>query len=647
MSKAEDLLNRIIPVDEPSLFLSRPQADNEPHIVIGPDRFAIVPEELRRLAVQFDHDIETVTFDCPRYWDNHDMSQMIIYINYMRKDGVFGCCLAENISIDDADENMMHFTWTVSKNVTLVEGKLRWLVCIKTTDDEGNEKNHWNSELCEDCYVSEGLECTETILATYPDLITQLLLRMKAVEEMITEFAFIDDGQGNVTIQGVGISINFANAYIEGEQYAVGDYCSHVGIMYKCNTEILVSEPFNPNHWDRVNVADELKKCFQSVADGKALVASAITDMKVPTDATATYEIMAMNIRSIKTGQGNAQPNNVDKGMTFTNASGELLTGTSTAAADLVVMTANYNKLTKEYELVVSQKATLQTSYNTLKTNYDTLSAEKSSLQSSYNVLQINYNNLKSEKNTLQSNYNALNSEKAALQTSYNTLQSSYNTLNSEKTALQTSYNNLQADYKELQEENSDLSNVQSEYDAYKQAVVDGLVNSDLGVSASTSAADLKAKLLAAFPPAPDTTYAFANGSLGSGVSLSNMSVTNGAIYAHVGCSEQSSESLTAKVNGIDMTGFTTLTFRYALAKYVYYGENSLKYGVDSATMSMNVDGLATDIYDGSALSYNTATIDVSSLSGTHPLVFVMNVESKSDTYPAELNIHISEIKLV
>lgn len=41
---------------------------------------------------------------------------------------------------------------------------------------------------------------------------------------------------------------------------------------------------------------------FQSVSDGKALVASAITDMEVPTDATATFTEMAENIRNIESG---------------------------------------------------------------------------------------------------------------------------------------------------------------------------------------------------------------------------------------------------------------------------------------------------------------------------------------------------------
>ena len=75
--------------------------ETEPHIIIGEDRFITVPDELKRIAVQGDHDVETVTFDCPRYWDDHDLSKMQLYINYMRPDGTPGSHLAENVRVDE------------------------------------------------------------------------------------------------------------------------------------------------------------------------------------------------------------------------------------------------------------------------------------------------------------------------------------------------------------------------------------------------------------------------------------------------------------------------------------------------------------------------------------------------------------------
>lgn len=70
------------------------------------------------------------------------------------------------------------------------------------------------------------------------------------------------------------------------------------------------------------NVQDVIDECFQSVSSGKALIASAITDKRVPTDATATFQEMYDNIMKIVLGSGNAITENVLIGKTFTNDDG-------------------------------------------------------------------------------------------------------------------------------------------------------------------------------------------------------------------------------------------------------------------------------------------------------------------------------------
>lgn len=177
MSEAEDLLNGL---SEEEIAAYTVNPETEPHIVIGDDRKISVPSELMRIAVQYDHNIETVTFDCPRYWDGIDMSVMNVYINYMRPDGEKGSYLATDISVDTTDENIMHFNWTVNKHVTMVNGNLKFLVCVKKVNADGNEENHWNSELCTQMTISEGLECAETFDEDYPDLYNQLVNLIEA-----------------------------------------------------------------------------------------------------------------------------------------------------------------------------------------------------------------------------------------------------------------------------------------------------------------------------------------------------------------------------------------------------------------------------------------------------------------------------------
>ena len=173
MSQAEDLLNSIQADNEISLYTSDPQTEG--YIVVNSNRFITVPEELKRIAVANDHNIETVTFECPRYWDGHDLSLMHLYINYRSPDESLGCYVVDNVSIDENDSNIMHFDWTITRNVAKSEGKVIFLVCAKQVDENGNETLHWNSELCEDMYVSEGLECDEVLEEEYPDLYTQLI----------------------------------------------------------------------------------------------------------------------------------------------------------------------------------------------------------------------------------------------------------------------------------------------------------------------------------------------------------------------------------------------------------------------------------------------------------------------------------------
>lgn len=192
MSQADELLTSL---DEPAAYAA---PSVEEHIVVGNDRRIIVPESLKRIAVQYDHNIETVTFDCPRFWDGLDMSFMNIYINYKRADGYSDAypVSANNVTIDKVDKNIMHFTWTISRNVSFATGVLTVNICIKKTDSFSNEINHWNSELCKDMYVSEGMECAESPASKYPDVIDGLVARVAELEKKVANGNF-SDGDDN------------------------------------------------------------------------------------------------------------------------------------------------------------------------------------------------------------------------------------------------------------------------------------------------------------------------------------------------------------------------------------------------------------------------------------------------------------------
>lgn len=185
MSKAEELLNAVA-TNNMAVYTVNP--DVEQHIVINDDRTITVPDELKKLAVQYDHNVETVTFDCPRYWDGLDMSGMAIYINYLRPDEKSSFYQVAEVTADTSDDTIMHFDWVISKNVTLVPGQVSFAICIKATDAEGNEQNHWNSEICTSCYVSKGLECAgEVFEEIYPDVIEQWHKEFLGITEVVED----------------------------------------------------------------------------------------------------------------------------------------------------------------------------------------------------------------------------------------------------------------------------------------------------------------------------------------------------------------------------------------------------------------------------------------------------------------------------
>lgn len=220
MSQAEELLNTL-GADEIMPLLA--DSDTEPHIVIGDDRIIKVPDELKRIAVQYDHDVETVTFDCPRYWDGLDMSEMNIYINYIRRDMIKGMYTAKNVAVDTDNDRIMHFTWTISRHVSMIKGPIMFLICIRKVDDEGVEENHWNSELNEEMYVSEGLECDDALFDPYPSIISEWITDIKLTKSVQS---MMEESEANAAESEAAArkSEQLANDYWQmAKSYAVGD----------------------------------------------------------------------------------------------------------------------------------------------------------------------------------------------------------------------------------------------------------------------------------------------------------------------------------------------------------------------------------------------------------------------------------------
>lgn len=182
MSQADELLNSLSGEGSGEIAL---ESTVEEHIVIDSKRFITVPESLRRIAVQYDHNVETVTFDCPRYWDGLDLSELEVRINYTLSNGKRGSYEVLEVTVDDTDESIMHFDWIIDNTVSSIHGGISFLVCMKTTDENGVEINHWNSELNRQMYVSEGMPSVQNMEEQYPDVVTQIVAQLDMVDDAL------------------------------------------------------------------------------------------------------------------------------------------------------------------------------------------------------------------------------------------------------------------------------------------------------------------------------------------------------------------------------------------------------------------------------------------------------------------------------
>lgn len=152
MSIAENLLNSLPETAYENSRIAGSGADEE-HIVVNENREVIVPENLKIIAVQDDKDVETVTIDCIRYWDNHDLSTFDIYIKCELTNRDEVTYTPEEISVK---ANYFSFDWVIGREITPISGKLKFWIVAKIVDENDKDLYQWSSLQNEECSVASG-----------------------------------------------------------------------------------------------------------------------------------------------------------------------------------------------------------------------------------------------------------------------------------------------------------------------------------------------------------------------------------------------------------------------------------------------------------------------------------------------------------
>lgn len=179
-------------------------------------RVITVPASEKLFGVANDGNTERKHFRCPKVvGDNIDLSTMHLYINYQNANGDKYPYLVEDVQTDG---DYITFSWLIGPDVVAYKGQVKFIVCAK---GDGTIPE-WNTTLAEGT-VLEGLEATDEVAERNPDIITQLLNRMREAEKIATKEAMQEYVNTYLTEHPTEIDETLTNPYKNKTIVAFGD----------------------------------------------------------------------------------------------------------------------------------------------------------------------------------------------------------------------------------------------------------------------------------------------------------------------------------------------------------------------------------------------------------------------------------------
>ena len=178
--------------------------DTDNHFLIDPVTRTIVNESGKLVLIQYDHNSERFTFECPRLVDDHDMSLCnrveIHYINTgtgnARTAGVYE---VRDLQISPDNTNKVVCTWLISQNATQHVGKLNFVIRFACIAEDATVEYAWNTGIYSDIVISKSIYNGEDFVEDYIDVLELWKhdlythgLRIASVEQTVTSTE--DDG---------------------------------------------------------------------------------------------------------------------------------------------------------------------------------------------------------------------------------------------------------------------------------------------------------------------------------------------------------------------------------------------------------------------------------------------------------------------
>lgn len=157
--------------------------DSDSHFTINAATRSIENKSGKLTLVQYDHNSERFTFEMPRYIEGHDMllcnKTEIHYNNISDAKTNPGLYPVSDLQVYKDDDNVLTFSWLISRNATKLVGRLAFIVRFACVSDETIVEYAWNTQPYSDIKIVTSINNTDAITDEFEDQYTDALAEWK------------------------------------------------------------------------------------------------------------------------------------------------------------------------------------------------------------------------------------------------------------------------------------------------------------------------------------------------------------------------------------------------------------------------------------------------------------------------------------
>ena len=134
--------------------------------------------------IQYDHNSERITFEIPRYIDGHDMSlcnqSEVHYNNISTKETNPGVYPITDLMVDPTDSDVVICSWLISRNATMLVGRLAFVVRFACVGENGTVEYAWNTVPYSEVKIASSIYNADVIADDFSDVYLDVLAAWKA-----------------------------------------------------------------------------------------------------------------------------------------------------------------------------------------------------------------------------------------------------------------------------------------------------------------------------------------------------------------------------------------------------------------------------------------------------------------------------------